>query len=1331
MAPAIDPHRWSATNPEHEYCPERNGLMDSSTYKEIKNLFDEYIEMYSSRNELLTNQFSSDFSGFAGGSDVLVKDMEEWIAVTRQDFAQVKERLHIDIKDFAIQSLSEDVAVVTSFFAIKLPIEDDYFSRETVRLVLIFHRREGKWKIAHSSISVPYGLVDKGEIYPLKGLEERNKLLQRIISERTSELQKANSSLKNSETRYRRLFETAKDGILILDAETGMILDANPYLLNLLGYSHERLLGKQVWELGFLNNIIANKEKFLELQKKNYVRFEDMLLDASDGRQIEAEFVTNSYEVDHLQVIQCNIRDITARKKEEAKAAQLAAIVESSDEVIISTELDGIITSWNAGAERIYGYKENEIVGKPISLLFPPDRPNEKEEVLGKIRSGQRFNRFESVRRGKDGQLIDMSLTVSPIKDKEGSVIGVSTIGSDITDRKRAENALRESEGRFHRLFDVSPDAFLVFDPFSDVADWPIVDCNESACKMNGYTREELIGRSIGILDPAHSTAEGRAAYLEGIRRGEILRFEATHRHRDGHLFPIEVSNSIMTFQGRELVLGIDRDITERKRAEESLQESEERFHLLFSASPEALMLLDPSDDPGDWMIVDCNERACQMNGYTHEELVGKRISVLHSPPAEIEDCAAYLERIRQEGVLHFETSHQHRDGHSFQIETSTSIITFEGHELILGIDHDITEKKRVENALRETQLRYRAAVEQSNDGIGIADEAGQYIMVNHAFCKMTGYTEEEMLRMHVSDLVPMTTTMKLFNQDANKDNPHYRETELLRKDGTTFIAFITASTIEIGNTRYMQGIVRDVTERKRAEQQISDALEYSQTIFDASPIGIITFKDSGEVISANNAAATILGGTIEQLMTQNFRTLRSLEKSGLQAAAIAAISSGGEKDVEVHHISTFGKDLWLTARFVPFSHQAQLQLLLLISDITERKQSEEALRHAQKLESIGTLAGGIAHDFNNLLHAMMGQSSLALAKLPDESRAKYHIEKSIQAADRAADLTRQLLAYSGKGKFVTQEIDLNRLVEENAQLLKVSVSKTTQLQYEIDPLPLSIHGDVGQIQQVIMNLIINASEAMGPNPGLITIRTKHLELTDASTNYSRYTHDPLPRGKYALLQVADTGGGMSSEIMARIFDPFFTTKFTGRGLGLAAALGIVKGHKGGVRIESELGKGTTFEIVFPLTNAVLKSEGQVNRETPAINGAGHSVLVIDDEESVVDLLNDVFTEANFRVFQTLDPIQGIEVYREHQQDIALVILDYSMPNMDGRTAFEELVKINKEVKVLLCSGYTEEEMQSGFGDIRPIGFIKKPYRPSELLARVSKTLRLNENLIS
>ena len=352
-----------------------------------------------------------------------------------------------------------------------------------------------------------------------------------------------------------------------------------------------------------------------------------------------------------------------------------------------------------------------------------------------------------------------------------------------------------------------------------------------------------------------------------------------------------------------------------------------------------------------------------------------------------------------------------------------------------------------------------------------------------------------------------------------------------------------------------------------------------------------------------------------------------------------------------------------------------------------------------------------------------MGQSSLALGKLPKESPAGNNIAKVLKAAERAADLTRQLLAYSGKGKFLTDDFDLNRLVEENAQLLEVSIPKSAHLLYDLDRTPLCMRGDVGQIQQVVMNLIINAGEALGTNPGSITVHTSQIEIALNAKKYSRYTNISLPPGPYVSFQVNDTGHGIKPELLARIFDPFFTTKFTGRGLGLAAVLGIIRGHHGGIRIHSESGKGSEFDVVFPMVQPLLKPKSQETKQIPALDGEGKTVLVIDDEPSVLELLTDVFTDAGFKVIKALDPIEGIELYRQHQESILLVVLDYSMPGMDGKTAFHELLKINSDVNVLLCSGYTEEEIRSVFGDILPHSFIQKPYKPSALMEKVSRIL--------
>jgi two-component system cell cycle sensor histidine kinase/response regulator CckA len=271
------------------------------------------------------------------------------------------------------------------------------------------------------------------------------------------------------------------------------------------------------------------------------------------------------------------------------------------------------------------------------------------------------------------------------------------------------------------------------------------------------------------------------------------------------------------------------------------------------------------------------------------------------------------------------------------------------------------------------------------------------------------------------------------------------------------------------------------------------------------------------------------------------------------------------------------------------------------------------------------------------------------------------------------------------------------------------------------------IHGDVGQIQQVVMNLIINAGEAMGANAGRISVRTSHMDLALNDTAFWKFTAAPLPPGRYALLQVTDTGCGMSQETLNRIFDPFYTTKFAGRGLGLAAVLGVIRGHHGGVSISTEVGKGTTFDVVFPMAKVSAAAEVTEMKGMLPLDGTGVTVLVIDDEPSVQELLTDIFFEAKFTVIGASNPREGIELYREHRNAIAIVILDYSMPDMDGKAAFEELVRINPEVEVLLCSGYSEEEMASAFGDLHPAGFIHKPYQPNVLLERVRRIISVKK----
>ncbi len=389
-----------------------------------------------------------------------------------------------------------------------------------------------------------------------------------------------------------------------------------------------------------------------------------------------------------------------------------------------------------------------------------------------------------------------------------------------------------------------------------------------------------------------------------------------------------------------------------------------------------------------------------------------------------------------------------------------------------------------------------------------------------------------------------------------------------------------------------------------------------------------------------------------------------------------------------------------------------------------ERIQLEKQMLHAQKLESLGVLAGGIAHDFNNILTAIIGNADLALMRINKESPAVDNLHRIEQAAARAADLARQMLAYSGKGKFIVENIDLNILLEEMLHMLEVSISKKAALRLNLhQPLP-TVEADATQLRQIIMNLVINASEAIGDRSGIIAITTGCMEC---DRNYLKdvWLDEELTGGLYVYLEIADSGCGMDSKIMAKLFDPFFTTKFTGRGLGMAAVLGIVRGHKGAIKVYSELGKGTTFKILLPSSGRPAdRSNG--GSHTDDWQGSG-TVLLVDDEETIRGIGSEMLKELGFTTITADDGREAVSVFKANP-DIDLVILDLTMPHMGGEQCFQELRQLNPNVKVIMSSGYNEQEVTRKFIGKGLSGFVQKPYKLSvlkEALRKVQDDIRV------
>ena len=394
-------------------------------------------------------------------------------------------------------------------------------------------------------------------------------------------------------------------------------------------------------------------------------------------------------------------------------------------------------------------------------------------------------------------------------------------------------------------------------------------------------------------------------------------------------------------------------------------------------------------------------------------------------------------------------------------------------------------------------------------------------------------------------------------------------------------------------------------------------------------------------------------------------------------------------------------------------------QWLVMFTDVSERRRGEESLRQTQKLESLGVLAGGIAHDFNNLLSAMLGNLNLAQMKLTPGGASGPYLEKMEDTIRKAAALTRQMLAYSGKGSFVVEPVDLNRLVAEITHLLTVSISKRVRLDYDLAPGLPAIEADAAQLQQVVMNLVTNASEAIGETEGVIRISTNLSDLGERELE-SDLRGQGLEPGQYVTLRVLDTGCGMAPEVQARIFDPFYSTKGSGRGLGLSAMLGIVRGHRAGLEIQSDPGLGSVFQIHFRASRAKLADPSGI--ETGAHKDRFHGkVLLVDDEADLRFSFGSMLQHLGFQVVAARDGLEALE--RFQKGEFALVFMDLTMPRMDGREAFLQMKYRDTEVKVILASGYSEGEAIETLHGLRPAGFIQKPFSLQALTRAVDRAL--------
>ncbi|MCU0863901.1 MAG: PAS domain-containing protein [Planctomycetes bacterium] len=759
------------------------------------------------------------------------------------------------------------------------------------------------------------------------------------------------------------------------------------------------------------------------------------------------------------------------------------------------------------------------------------------------------------------------------------------------------------------------------------------------------------------------------------------------------------------------------------------------RAHAILNSIPAAILRYDR-----DGRIRYANETAARRLRRPVAELEGKTLVEI-APPSEVRDLhVRQVERVFDTAEpVEYESLalHSEEEATWVQIHLAPEFDTDGRVESVLSVGTDLTRWKEGEEQLRLSEERLRLATEVA--GVGIWE-----------WNVLTGQIRwnAQMFRLYGIDPTPggLVTYETWSKAVLSEDLPSQEATlgDTVRQQGTSTRSFRIR--VPCGEVRHIEaaeqarvnaaGLVAwvigtnvDVTARKTSVEQLRRSERRFQAFFEHTPAVAWIKGPDGRYQFISRAMAEQFGGADRWLGRTDEEVLPA-EVAAVVSAHDRAIRETS-RPLQVEEEVPFPDGTvrpWQVVKFPIVHEDGSVSAGGIAFDLSERRRleqekrlSDKRLYESLKLESLGILAGGIAHDFNNLLTSILGFASLAQRELTAGrfDGAPEYLNQVETAAGRAADLCKQMLAYAGKGKFIVRPVSITSLVEEMAQLLQAAISKKAVLRFLLDRDRTTAECDATQIRQVVMNLITNASDAIGDKSGVITVSTG---LIDADAKYlADIRAAELRPAQYVYIEVSDTGCGMEDSTKAKIFEPFFTTKFTGRGLGLAAVQGIVRGHQGAIKVYSAPGRGTTFKVLLPAVDVSTPDESVP--KFAEVAGRQRVILVVDDEENVRVFTRKALEIAGFRVLTANDGKQAIKVYRQNAGDITVVVCDLTMPHLDGAATFRQLRRISPEVRVILSSGFAEEEATAGLGGMGLSGFLRKPYRAAELLRTVADVI--------
>ncbi len=1192
--------------------------------------------------------------------------------------------------------------------------------------------------------------------------EIQGKHVYHCVWQDITELKKAEEALRDSEQRYRLIVENVNDIVWIVGLDLQFVY-VSPSNTRVSGYTREEIMKMALSDVVIpesfeLASQILSKELALEASGQSFDPNRSKTLELEvyhkDGRQVwlEVSAAFNRDDEGRPMEILAVGRDITDRKRAEGQLREsekkYRTILEEMEEGYWEVDLAGRYISCNDALCKIHGFPPEKLMKMTFRDYTDPETAERIATVCNQVyRTGKpsRISDHEIIR--GDGTTGRVEFNVSLMREDEGSPIGFRGITRDVTKRIQAEQNLRESEEKYRTILESIEDGYWEVD-----LKGRYTFCNDALCALMARSREEIIGmNNRSYVDPDVAEKVYRifnAVYRTGIPASVMdYRFERV----DGRMVTHELSVHLRRDAAGAPIgfRGISRDVTERRTMEEALAESERRYRMIVENMHDSITLLDL-----DLNYVYQSPSGTRSVGYAPQEIRNMPVQDQMTPESYrlleqvlVEEFA--LESSGKPVDPHrsrtMELEIYHKDGGTVWEETTASFQRDEqGRPVgILLTSRDITDRKRAEERLRESEEKYRTILDSIEEGYWEVDLKGSYTFCNDALCTLTGFSREELLakdRFRYTDPETAKKTYKIFNEIYRTGIPaNVHEYQFTRKDGSRAIheLFVSLRRNAEGSPIGFRGVSRDVTERRTMEKALAESEQrYRMIVENIHDVIMVVGVDLTEKYRSPSAA-WLTGYSLEELAGVPLQ-----EQVPPESYALAQQVLGEELEkefgpepadphrsrvleMEVYHKN--GGTIWVeeTATFLRDDEGKPEAILLAVRDITERKRLEEEkgklegqLIQAQKMETVGRLAGGVAHDFNNMLSVILGYADLAKLSLVKEHPVLKDIVEIEKAAIRSRDITSQLLAFSRKQIIAPTVLNLNDLVINTEKSLIRLIGEDIDLRVHLEEEPWMIKFDPSQIEQIMINLAVNARDAM-PGGGTLTIETKNVV---ADESYCR-GHVGFTPGDYVQLSVSDNGTGMDRETMDHIFEPFFTTKEVGKGtgLGMATVYGIIKQNNGYITLYSEQGHGTTFTIYLPRTTQGKEVREEDEKEA-LLNGVGN-ILLVEDDPMVLEITKGMLEIIGYGVIIAETPLDAVKLYQDHDTPVSLVITDVVMPSMSGKELIDRLREIRPDTRALFMSGYTEDAIAHHGVLEQGVHFLQKPFRLGELARKVREAM--------